>query len=124
MKAFQEITQWDSEVAVPNHVYFLSDSKDKMYGYVQAGTGVVQTMSSPYRFHVRGRKFKEVKNTWNFVVEDTAEPVQGKEYRVPGSQGNVYTVTEEHSAWSCTCPASRWQKGQCKHIKLTQAQLT
>jgi hypothetical protein len=121
MKAFQEITQWDSEVAVPNHVYFLSDSKDKMYGYVPAGTGVVQTMRTPYRFHVRGRKFKEVKNTWNFVVEDTAEPVKGKEYQVPGSQGNVYTVTEEHGVWSCTCPASRWQKGQCKHIKLTQS---
>jgi hypothetical protein len=121
MKAFQEITEWDCDFAVLNHVYFLSDSKDKMYGYVKDGTGVVQTMRTPYRFHVRGRKFREVKNTWNFVVEDTPEPVKGKEYRVPGSQGNVYTVTEERGTWSCTCPASRWQKGQCKHIKLTQS---
>jgi hypothetical protein len=117
MRAFQEITEWDSDFAVPNHVYFLSDSKDKMYGYVQAGTGVVQTMSSPYRFHTRGRKFQEVKNRWNFVIDDTAEPVRGREHRVLGSKGNVYIVTEEAGAWSCTCPAAKWQKGECKHIK-------
>jgi len=116
MKAFQEITEWDSEVAVPNHVYFLSDSKDKMYGYVQAGTGLVQTMRSPYRFHTRGRKFKEVKNTWNFGVDDTPEPSKGKEYQVPGSKGAVYTVTDDRGSWTCTCPAAKWQKGECKHI--------
>ena len=117
MKAFQEITEWDSEFAVPNHVYFLSDSKDKMYGYVRESDGVVQTMRTPYRFHTRGRKFREVKNTWNFGVEDAAEPVRGKEYRVVGSKGSVYTVTDEGGTWSCTCPASKWQKGECKHIK-------
>lgn len=116
MKAFQEITEWDSDFAVPNHVYFLSDAKDKMYGYVQAGTGLVQTMRSPYRFHVRGRKFREVKNVWNFGVDDTPEPSNGKEYRVLGSRNNVYTVTNDRGSWSCTCPAAKWQKGECKHI--------
>jgi len=115
MKAFQEITEWDSDFAVPNHVYFLSDAKDKMYGYVQAGTGLVQTMRSPYRFHVRGRKFKEVKNVWNFGVEEVSE-TRGKEHKVLGSKGNVYTVTDENGAWSCTCPAAKWQAGECKHI--------
>ena len=115
MKAFQEITEWDSEVAVPNHVYFLSDSKDKMYGYVQSGTGIVQTMRTPYRFHTRGRKFKEIPNTWNFDVEEVSE-TKGKEHKVLGSKGNVYTVTDDHGAWSCTCPASKWQKSECKHI--------
>jgi len=116
VKAFQEITEWDSDFAVPNHVYFLSDAKDKMYGYVQAGTGLVQTMRSPYRFHVRGRKFREVKNVWNFGVDDTPEPSNGKEYRVLGSRNNVYTVTNDRGSWSCTCPAAKWQKGECKHI--------
>jgi hypothetical protein len=115
VKAFQEITEWDSEVAVPNHVYFLSDSKDKMYGYVQSGTGIVQTMRTPYRFHTRGRKFKEIPNTWNFDVEEVSE-TKGKEHKVLGSKGNVYTVTDDHGAWSCTCPASKWQKSECKHI--------
>jgi hypothetical protein len=122
MKAFQEITEWNSEVAVPNHIYFLSDSRDKMYGYVQAGTGIVQTMRTPYRFHVRGRRFKEVKNTWQFGAEEQVPVTRGIEYRVPGSRGNVYTVTDEGGVWSCTCPAAKWQKGPCKHVR--QIQLT
>jgi len=115
MKAFLEITEWDSEFVVPNHVYFLNDSKDKMYGYVQESTGIVQTMRTPYRFHTRGRKFKEVKNTWGFGIEEVPE-TRGKEYKVLGSKGNIYTVTDESGAWSCTCPASKWQAGECKHI--------
>jgi hypothetical protein len=116
MKAFQEITEWATDFVMPNHVYFLSDSKDKMYGYVQAGTGIVQTMRTPYRFKASGRKFREVENTWNFSVEDQPEPAKGREYRVSGSGRNVYTVTDDAGAWSCTCPASKWQKGECKHI--------
>jgi hypothetical protein len=115
VKAFQEITEWDCDFAVPNHVYFLSDSRDKMYGYVQSGTGMVQTMRTPYRFHTRGRKFKEVKNVWNFGVEEASE-TRGKEHKVLGSKGNIYTVTDEGGTWSCTCPAAKWQAGECKHI--------
>jgi hypothetical protein len=122
MKAFQEITQWDSDFAVPNHVYFLNDSRDKMYGYVRESDGVVQTMRSPYRFHTRGRKFREVKNVWNFGVDDAAEPVRGREYRVVGSNRNVYTVTDDNGAWSCTCPAAKWQKAECKHITALKAE--
>ena len=117
MKAFKEITEWGSYFAVPTHIYFLNDSRDKMYGYVQSATGTVQTMRTPYRFHTRGRKFKEVKNVWNFGVDETPEPVRGREYKVLGSGKNVYTVTDEGGAWSCTCPAAKWQKGDCKHIR-------
>jgi hypothetical protein len=121
MKAFQEITEWDSDFAVPNHVYFLSDGRDKMYGYVRESDGVVQTMRTPYRFHTRGRKFREVENIWNFGVDDAAEPAKGREYRVSGSGKNIYTVTDDAGAWSCTCPASKWQKGDCKHILAMQS---
>lgn len=106
----------DGNFAVPNHVYFLNDGRDKMYGYVRASDGVVQTMRTPYRFHVRGRKFREVENVWNFGVDDAPEPSRGREYRVTGSGKNIYTVTDEGGAWSCTCPAAKWQKGDCKHI--------
>ena len=117
MKVFQEITQWTTEFDMPNHVYFLNDSKEKMYGYVQSTTGIVQTMSKPYKFKASGRKFKEVENRWNFVVAED-EPVEtvGRQYQVPGSKGAIYTVTDDNGAWSCTCPASKWQKGDCKHI--------
>jgi len=119
MKAFQETTEWSTEFDMPNHVYFLNDSKDKMYGYVQAGTGLVQTMSTPYRFKADGRKFKEVANRWNFKIleEDEVEVTAGKEYRVPGSTGTIYTVTNDRGAWSCNCPSAKWQPGECKHIK-------
>jgi hypothetical protein len=116
MKAFEEITEWATDFVMPNHVYFLSDSKDKMYGYVKSSTGEIQEMTTPYRFKASGRKFREVENTWNFSVDEQPEPVKGREYRVAGSGRNVYTVTDDAGAWSCTCPAAKWQKGECKHI--------
>jgi hypothetical protein len=122
MKAFQEITEWATDFVMPNHVYFLSDSKDKMYGYVKSSTGEIQEMTTPYRFKASGRKFREVENIWNFAVEDQPEPVKGREYRVSGSGRNIYTVTDDYGSWSCTCPASKWQKGECKHIVKLKAE--
>lgn len=117
MKAFEEITEWATDFTMPNHVYFLSDSKDKMYGYVKSSTGEIQEMTTPYRFKASGRKFREVENTWNFSVEDQPEPANGREYRVAGSGRNVYTVTDDAGSWSCTCPSAKWSKGsECKHI--------
>jgi hypothetical protein len=42
---------------------------------------------------------------------------------VPGSGGKTYTVTHGYSTgryqfgYTCTCPASKFQGGECKHIK-------
>ena len=115
MKAFREITAWDSDFAVPNHVYFLNDSRDKMYGYVNSKTGLVQTVKKPYRFHVRGRKFQEVKNVWNFSVDETPEPAVGQTWQVAGSKGNAYTVTLEMGSWSCTCSGFKF-RNKCRHV--------
>ena len=117
MKAFQEITEWSTDFVMPNHVYFLSDSKDKMYGYVKSGTDEIKEMNSPYRFKASGRKFKEVNNRWGFNPRDEVEVESiGQQYQVPGSKGAIYTVTNDSGLWTCTCPASKWQKGECKHI--------
>ena len=116
MKAFQEITEWDSDFAVPNHVYFLSDSKDKMYGYVKSSTGEILEVATPYRFKASGRKFREVNNIWGFFARE--EPVLvGETHQVAGSNGAIYTVTNDRGSWTCTCPASKWQAGECKHVK-------
>ena len=115
MKAFQEITEWDCEFVVPNHVYFLSDSKDKMYGYVKAGTGEIQEVKKPYRFHVRGRRFKEVPDIWNVTVDET-EPVEGRNWIVAGSKGASYTVTENHGLWTCTCAGFKF-RNRCRHVE-------
>ena len=121
MKAFQEITAWDCDFAVPNHVYFLSDSKDKMYGYVKASTGEIQEMSTPYRFKTSGRKFREVANAWGFSPREELVPV-GETHRVAGSKGAVYTVTNDRGAWTCSCPSAKWQKAECKHITALKAE--
>jgi hypothetical protein len=114
MKAYQEITEWATDFEMPNHVYFLSDSKDKMYGYVQAGTGIVQTMRTPYRFKASGRKFREVENTWNFkLTEDVPE---GFVKIVIGSKGERYTITEVNNVRQCSCPGFKF-RGKCRHIE-------
>jgi len=121
MKVFQEITDWGNERVV-NHVYFLSDSKDKMYAYINK-EGRIDEVKTPYRFHVRGRKFKEIANTWGFRPRDEVEVESaGEQYRVPGSKGAVYTVTNDRGEWSCTCPSAKWQAGECKHITALKTQ--
>ena len=109
MKAFQEITEWDTDFTMPNHVYFISDSKDKMYGYVKSSTGEIQEMSTPYKFKASGRKFKEVINTWGFFPREELVLVC-ETFKVHGSKVEVYTVYNDRGSWTCTCTASKWQK--------------
>jgi hypothetical protein len=111
MKILQEITDWD----VPNHVYFANDSKDKIYAYVKASGGEVERFKVPMKFKTSGRKFQEVSNTWGFSPREELVLV-GETHRVAGSKGAVYTVTNNRGSWTCTCPASKWQAGECKHI--------
>ena len=115
MKCFQEITEWEVDFPINNHVYFLNDSKDKMYGYVKASTGEIQEMATPYKFNASGRKFKEVNNIWGFFPKEELILI-GETFRVPGSKGAVYTVTNDRGSWTCSCPSAKWQKSECKHI--------
>lgn len=116
MKAFLEVTEWDGNI--PNHVYFLSDDKSKLYAYVRAGTKEVFRFKAPYGFNTRGRKFKEVKNTWGFSVTEEkpkAEKPQGQTWEVAGSKGDVYTVSKAGEFYSCTCSGHKF-RGKCKHV--------
>ena len=114
MKAFQEITEWDTDFAMPNHVYFLSDSKDKMYGYVKSNTGEIQEMATPYKFKVSGRKFREVDNTWGFSPRE--EEPEGFVKIVIGSKGERYTITEVNNVQQCSCPGFKF-RGKCRHTE-------
>ena len=114
MKAFQEITEWSTDFAMPNHVYFLSDSKDKMYGYVKASTGEIQEMNSPYRFKASGRRFREVNNRWGFFPRE--EVPEGFVKIVIGSKGERYTITEVAGMLQCSCPGFKF-RGKCRHIE-------
>jgi hypothetical protein len=67
-------------------------------------------------FSASRRKFKEINNTWGFFPKEELVLI-GEAHKVLGSNGAVYTVTNDRGSWACTCPASKWQKGECKHIK-------
>lgn len=114
MKAFLEITAWDQPVV--NHVYFMDDAKSRAYAYAKFAGDELFEFKSPLKLDVRGRKFREVPNTWGFSIKEESDAI-GKTHQVPGSKGAVYTVTNDRGSWTCTCPASKWQAGECKHIK-------
>lgn len=60
MKFYRETTFWDAEYTVPNHIYLLNNTKDKMYGYLPAGSDEPVVVKKPYQFSSRGRSFVEV----------------------------------------------------------------
>lgn len=54
----------------------------------------------------------------NEDVLETPKIDQLKEFKVPSSNGkSEYLVKFQHGVWSCTCPASTFRRGNCKHIK-------
>lgn len=121
MKTITEITEWNLDYTIPGHTYFVSDSKDKAFAYIKAGSNTIEEFNKPYRFSTSGRKFKEVNNIWGFFPREELILV-GETFRVPGSKGAVYTVTNDRGSWTCTCPASKWQKAECKHIVKLKAE--
>ena len=114
MKIIEEITEWDTEYAVPNHVYFVNDSKDKMFAYVAVGSVKVQEFKKPIKFSVSRRKFREVENTWGYTVN---EQPAGQTWKVAGSKGAEYVVTELDGVKTCTCSGFKF-RGNCRHTSL------
>jgi hypothetical protein len=111
MKVLQETTTWEG--TTPNHIYITDDAKSKMLAYVRAGTNSVFKFSVPMRWDTRGRKFKEIPNTFDFTEEATESTA--KTWSVPGSRGDTYTVTLEDNIYSCTCSGFRFRSA-CRHI--------
>ena len=112
MKAFLEVTKWSENY--PNHVYFLNDSKSKMYAYVKHGTDKPFQFKKPIGIDLRGRKFVEVPNKWNYQVEE--EQPEGRSWVVKGSKGDEYKVSELNGNYSCTCSGFKF-RGKCKHAE-------
>ena len=112
MKTLLETTEW-SDGANINHVYFMDDSKSKMFAYVKFGEGNPIRFKNPIRIDIRGRKFRDVPNTWKFDIKEEPE---GRVWTVKGSQGDEYRVTEVNGNLSCTCSGFRF-RGDCRHVK-------
>jgi len=114
MKTIKELTEWNAEFRVPNHIYFVSDNKEKVYGYVKQGTTDTFKFKTPYNFNTRGRKFVEIPNVYNFKIEEVSEVTTDKTWEVKGSKGDSYTVTLVGKKLVCSCPGSKY-RGKCKH---------
>jgi hypothetical protein len=52
----QEITDWDT----PNHIYIVTEKKDRLIGYIKKGTSEPEMFKRPVRFETRLRKFKQL----------------------------------------------------------------
>jgi len=109
MKWFAETTDYGD--AVPNGIYLLNDSKDKMFAFRPA-SGEIKTFRNPIRIDLRGRKF--VINPVQFEVGVKAEVPEGRSWTVKGSKGDEYKITELNGNLSCTCSGFRF-RGKCKH---------
>ena len=120
MKVLQEYSEWATDYSVPNHIYFVNDSKDKMFAYCAENTDKVTEFKSPLPFSTTRRKFKEIENTFNYVYKDIKKPSE-KSYQVQGTKG-FYTVTEEDNILSCTCTGFKFYS-KCKHVDSIKQQL-
>ena len=60
MRVFQETTK-DWVGNVPNHIYLLTDNKEKMVAFFHTTTGRITKFKKPIRFDMRYRTFKELK---------------------------------------------------------------
>jgi hypothetical protein len=111
MKILKEITpDWD----IPNHVYYVTDAKDKMFAYQKASNGEFYEFKQPLPFSTSHRKFKEVDNAVGYV-EPERKP-EGFVKIVIGSKGEKYTITEVNGLQQCSCPGFKF-RNKCRHIE-------
>jgi len=99
MQVLQEITKW--EESTPNHKYWVNNAGklvafENSFGYTK--------FNRPLRFDKARRKFT--------ILETIEEALPKNARKVEGSNGKIYTVTED----KCSCPGFRF-RGTCKHMK-------
>jgi hypothetical protein len=112
MKFYQELTEWADGGA--NHIYLLSQDKSKMYAYIKAGTKKVFEFKNPIGIDTRGRKFKEVPNTFKYKIPQVQS--NNPTWTVVGSKGDVYNVEYVDNHYRCTCSGFKF-RGRCSHIE-------
>ena len=112
MRVLKEITDWD----VPNHTYFVTGGKDKMFAYIKASGNVIEEFVQPLPFSTTRRKFKEVENTWGFIPKVAEVVPDGFVKIVLGSKGERYTITEVSGIRQCSCPGFKF-RSKCRHAE-------
>ena len=121
MKFFQEVTQWSG--STPNHVYYLTDDKRKMVGYIRAGTKRLHKFSQPMSFDSRGRKFVVLDRQGEpdevYFPREAERQTETDSVQVQGSGGKVYHLTRNRAGWTCTCPGYMFRR-RCRHVEEAQ----
>jgi hypothetical protein len=112
MRVLKEITEWD----MPNHTYFVTPGKDKMFAYIKASGNAIEEFNNPLPFSTTRRKFKEITNTWNFTPKAVEVIPDGFVKIVLGSKGERYTITEVSGIRQCSCPGFKF-RSKCRHIE-------
>ena len=92
----------------------MDDAKSRAYAYAKFAGDELFEFKSPLKLDVRGRKFREVNNRWNFKIAQD-EP-EGFVKIVIGSKGERYTITEVNNVQQCSCPGFKF-RGKCRHIE-------
>jgi hypothetical protein len=103
MIVVQETTKWSNNT--PNHIYFLNDSKTKMFAYIQDGNDEQKVFKNPIDFYAKGRTFEVLRK-----IDDEKPGIA-----VKGSKGDVYYVNEKNGEYTCSCVGFKYH-GTCKHI--------
>jgi hypothetical protein len=57
MKILKETTDW----AFPNHIYYLTDNKERMIAFINSTTNEHKVFKKPIRFDMRHRTFVVLK---------------------------------------------------------------
>ena len=117
MKFLQETTVWTNNMS--NGIYLLNDAKSRMFAYVHPGATSVFQFKNPIQIDIRGRTFKVVQNTFDYVIP--AESVATiPQWIVKGSKGSDYIVRKDRTSYSCTCTGFGF-RGTCKHVTEIQS---
>lgn len=131
MKFIQEVTEWSALFTVPNHIYYVNDSKTRLVGYIREGTRTLIKFKKPIDWDRRGRKFEPVtvrglraeRDEVYFPKEDAKETVAPKNsITVEGSRGSKYILTRIAGSWTCSCPGFGFRR-KCRHLELAPKEL-
>lgn len=125
MKFIQEVTDWTAQYTVPNHIYYVNDSKTRLVEDIPEGTKTLRMFVKPVDWDRRGRKFEPV--TVRGVRAERDEVYFPKEVKaitkpkdsitVEGSRGSKYILTRIAGSWTCSCPGFGFRR-KCRHLDL------
>lgn len=114
MKWYLETTVWN-DARVLNGVYYLDDSKSKLYAYMSPIDSSIKVFKNPISFNTRGRKFVVNHTQPSVNIPDNA-PSNLKGIKVSGSNGSQYIVSlDSDGNKNCSCTGFKF-RGTCKHL--------